>query len=275
MSVIIAELNHARPNKKEATMNDTPKYHELAGERVASLEAALQRSEVAVATRQEKDCAEIAGLLVDLELLNFMEPGAARHFRKTQYERIRTFLISLAPNAILPEHEQKHVVQSNIARSDYNATEQPCAGCGKPLLLENAWMEDGCPCNTPAGINNHNLYRWRLLHELQQKGSHRIASLEAALQRSEAVVAIAREQIEIDTRDFAEQRDRIAGLEKSCIRADAQVATARQEALEEAAKVCDEEYKVPSTLWDKNGCWRHATERCARLIRELALRATE
>lgn len=47
--------------------------------------------------------------------------------------------------------------------------EQPCGGCGKPLLIENAWMEDGCPCNTPAGVNNLNLYRWRLLHELQQR----------------------------------------------------------------------------------------------------------
>ncbi len=29
-----------------------------------------------------------------------------------------------------------------------------CRGCGKPLLPENAWMEDGCPCNSPKGIND-------------------------------------------------------------------------------------------------------------------------
>lgn len=56
---------------------------------------------------------------------------------------------------------------------DMNAAEQPCMGCGKPLLVENAWMDDGCPCNTPAGVNNLNLYRWRLLHELQQKQQRR------------------------------------------------------------------------------------------------------
>lgn len=28
-----------------------------------------------------------------------------------------------------------------------------CGGCGKPLLPENAWMEDGCPCNSPKGVN--------------------------------------------------------------------------------------------------------------------------
>ena len=28
-----------------------------------------------------------------------------------------------------------------------------CNGCGKPLLLKNEWMEDGCPCNSPKGCN--------------------------------------------------------------------------------------------------------------------------
>ena len=29
-----------------------------------------------------------------------------------------------------------------------------CNGCGKKLLPENAWMEDGCPCNSPKGVND-------------------------------------------------------------------------------------------------------------------------
>lgn len=29
-----------------------------------------------------------------------------------------------------------------------------CNGCGKPLLPENAWMTDRCPCNSPLGIND-------------------------------------------------------------------------------------------------------------------------
>ena len=34
--------------------------------------------------------------------------------------------------------------------------EQPkkCNGCGEPLLAENAWMTDGCPCNAPRGVNS-------------------------------------------------------------------------------------------------------------------------
>jgi hypothetical protein len=52
-----------------------------------------------------------------------------------------------------------------------------CAGCGKPLLIENAWMTDGCPCNTPLGVNSMNETRWRLLMELQQKQSHEVEAL--------------------------------------------------------------------------------------------------
>ena len=54
----------------------------------------------------------------------------------------------------------------------------PCNGCGKPLLLENAWMYDGCPCNSPNGINDDNPRRWKLLWALQQKGARRIEELE-------------------------------------------------------------------------------------------------
>jgi hypothetical protein len=43
-----------------------------------------------------------------------------------------------------------------------------CKGCGKPMVIENAWMTDGCPCNHPLGINNQNETRWRLLMRLQQ-----------------------------------------------------------------------------------------------------------
>lgn len=28
-----------------------------------------------------------------------------------------------------------------------------CRGCGKPLLMRNLFMDDGCPCNTKRGIN--------------------------------------------------------------------------------------------------------------------------
>jgi|SRR5882672_1208257 len=50
---------------------------------------------------------KIADLLTDLELLNFMEIGAPRHQRKKQYDRLRAFLISLAPGVVEPNFEKE------------------------------------------------------------------------------------------------------------------------------------------------------------------------
>lgn len=49
-----------------------------------------------------------------------------------------------------------------------------CKGCGKPLAIENAWMTDGCPCNSPLGINSMNETRWRLLMNLQQQQARQL-----------------------------------------------------------------------------------------------------
>lgn len=43
-----------------------------------------------------------------------------------------------------------------------------CKGCGKPLTIDNAWMTDGCPCNSALGVNSMNETRWRLLMRLRQ-----------------------------------------------------------------------------------------------------------
>jgi len=53
-----------------------------------------------------------------------------------------------------------------------------CKGCGKPLEIKNAWMTDGCPCNSVLGVNNENETRWRLLMELQQIQSRALAQIE-------------------------------------------------------------------------------------------------
>ena len=52
-----------------------------------------------------------------------------------------------------------------------------CLGCGEPLVIENAWMTDGCPCNSKLGCNSMNETRWRLLMRLQQKQAHELESL--------------------------------------------------------------------------------------------------
>lgn len=58
--------------------------------------------------------------------------------------------------------------------------EPNCRGCGNALTVENAWMTDGCPCNSPMGVNSQNETRWRLLMELQQR-QERIAERSAAI----------------------------------------------------------------------------------------------
>lgn len=30
---------------------------------------------------------------------------------------------------------------------------ETCSACGKPLLLANVFVDDGCPCNSPRGVN--------------------------------------------------------------------------------------------------------------------------
>lgn len=35
---------------------------------------------------------------------------------------------------------------------DYRVPEN-CKSCGKPLLLRNLFVDDGCPCNSPRGVN--------------------------------------------------------------------------------------------------------------------------
>lgn len=44
---------------------------------------------------------EVAKMLVDLEILYFMEVGAAREQRKNEYGQLRDFLIRLQPGVIL------------------------------------------------------------------------------------------------------------------------------------------------------------------------------
>jgi hypothetical protein len=68
-------------------------------------------------------------------------------------------------------------------------TQPNCLGCGKTLLLENAWMTDGCPCNHGLGVNNFNETRWRLLMQLQQQQSHRLVEAEAKVLELEGRIA--------------------------------------------------------------------------------------
>lgn len=64
-----------------------------------------------------------------------------------------------------------------------------CQGCGERLLVENAWMTDGCPCNTALGVNSLNETRWRLLMQLQQEQSREVERLRAVVDGAVAEAA--------------------------------------------------------------------------------------
>ena len=80
--------------------------------------------------------------------------------------------------------------------SIFYASEKPCGGCGKPLAIENSWMEDGCPCNSASGCNNLNMWRWHLLQALQQKQSHELEAIAADRDRLAAELAKLREALQ-------------------------------------------------------------------------------
>jgi hypothetical protein len=52
-----------------------------------------------------------------------------------------------------------------------------CLGCGALLLQENAWMADGCPCNSAGWNNSLNETRWRLLMQLQQQQARELEDI--------------------------------------------------------------------------------------------------
>ncbi len=58
-----------------------------------------------------------------------------------------------------------------------------CNGCGQPMNVENAWMYDGCPCNSGNGCNDNNPQRWKLLWQLQQQQSREREDLAMLIRR--------------------------------------------------------------------------------------------
>ncbi len=54
---------------------------------------------------------------------------------------------------------------------------EKCNGCGQPLLLEHLFVDDGCPCNTPRGVNFPPLACTACRVEDCVKPSHRIVRL--------------------------------------------------------------------------------------------------
>jgi hypothetical protein len=81
----------------------------------------------------------------------------------------------VGPEQPLPPRKDE-MPESDII-GGFPVTSDYCAGCGRPLLIENAWMTDGCPCNSRLGVNSLNETRWRRLMELQQRQARIVEQL--------------------------------------------------------------------------------------------------
>jgi hypothetical protein len=90
--------------------------------------------------------------------------------------------------------------QEEIERQNEEAY---CQGCGKELIRENAWMEDGCPCNSPKGCNrgNQTISDWRndRIHKLQFDVATLTARAEAA-ERERAALRAELDSLPLDVR---------------------------------------------------------------------------
>lgn len=83
-----------------------------------------------------------------------------------------------------PDHDSEWLDQPATVSviGGFPVVQSICMGCGKTLLLENAWMTDGCPCNSVLGVNSMNETRWLLLMQLQQSQARElIDSIRATL----------------------------------------------------------------------------------------------
>lgn len=88
-----------------------------------------------------------------------------------------------ATTAITPREGFTHqpIIETDVI-GGFPIIDPLCLGCRRPLTIDNAWMSDGCECNSPLGVNSMNETRWRLLMQLQQRQNFQLAELRSIVQ---------------------------------------------------------------------------------------------
>lgn len=79
------------------------------------------------------------------------------------------------------KHDERSAQAVGIIGTTLKASPK-CLGCGEILLLCNAWMVDGCKCNSPLGVNDANRTRWELLLLAHRDRGYVIEKLETSLE---------------------------------------------------------------------------------------------
>ena len=83
-----------------------------------------------------------------------------------------------------------------------------CQGCNTPLDPVNAWMADGCPCNSPAGVNAGVLEDWRWFITQQNE----------QIKQAMATLAAAERDVSGFTKRAYANQNKIAELEAEVVR---------------------------------------------------------
>lgn len=148
-----------------------------------------------MATIQGRECEVIGWADTGLYCITSKHGGRLNERLEWNHDVMSNFCLSFptraAAQAFIEQHCDKPATPA--AESDSGECERlRCKGCGKELLAENCWMQDGCPCNTPRGVNdgNQQISDWR--QEREQKASYEIEKLSTELaaaraERDEAV----------------------------------------------------------------------------------------
>jgi hypothetical protein len=69
--------------------------------------------------------------------------------RRSAFEGASRVMLALASECRVDEEGARELSHPE----GETQTAKKCNGCGKTLLLEHMLCDDGCPCNTPRGIN--------------------------------------------------------------------------------------------------------------------------
>jgi hypothetical protein len=123
----------------------------------------------------------------DDDYLHFDLPIDYRHDPGTSHPALDPSEVRLYGEAAVRRAPAGTFMHQPIIETDviggFPVIDPNCAGCGQPLTIDNAWMSDGCGCNSPLGVNSMNETRWRLLMQLQQRQTHEIAELRERIAR--------------------------------------------------------------------------------------------
>lgn len=87
------------------------------------------------------------------------------------------------------EAEYEMGIEREIEQAELDAERLFCKGCGNELLAENCWMDDGCQCNMPRGVNygNQQISEWR--REREQRASHEVERLRQQIKGVQGALA--------------------------------------------------------------------------------------